>query len=261
MESTQERNGGGDVAPRPPIPPVHGRDPGPEEHPERFLDFVRPQRVPIVVEETELLIEDEEPAEQQLVRLVLPHAPEVQDVELLPVPVTVEVPVGVVEDDALPVLGQELRPGPGRRGADRLRERRAVLEDEPVGAELLLPPLPRPGLGTRALVPLVDEDEVRAPQRLERDAEPLARCRLRELVDLDDPHVGPEEPPLQHRRGVVHQVGRMDPAQPQSSRCWSESPSLGVIGRSHRIPAGHPPAAPAPPGAGRGAGSARPARG
>src|SRR5690606_3335111 len=109
--------------------------------------------------------------------------------------VTVEVPVGVVEDDALPVLGQELRPGPGRRGADRLRERRAVLEDEPVGAELLLPPLPRPGLGTRALVPLVDEDEVRAPQRLERDAEPLARCRLRELVDLDDPHVGSEEPP------------------------------------------------------------------
>ena len=173
------------VAPLPSVDRVHASS---HEHPERPLQIVRSQIDGVLAVGADLLVEGEQVAEKKHVGVLggrIALSGDVQDAEVLPEPVAVEVPVGVVEDDGLAVVADELRVA---RRRQRLAEGGAVFEGEaPRGHRV---PHRAPRLAARAPVSLVHEHEVAVAEsvHLDADSRSLPRLLLDQLGDLGHPH-------------------------------------------------------------------------
>ena len=151
----------------------------PEEHPQRLrrVERLPPRRT--AAPDAALLIERQQAAEQVHVAvLVLRTVRQVGDRVVLAVAVLVELPVGVVEDQALAVGVQEIR----ILATHHLVERGGVLERETAARQL--PPTLAPDLARRPQVPLVDQHEVVVAEIPHGD--PLDPLLLRQLVQVDD---------------------------------------------------------------------------
>ena len=175
----EERQDADDVGPGRPIRLARPRHRLAEEYPQRLRGVERlPPRRP-AAPDAALLIERQQAAEQVHVAvLVLRTVRQVGDRVVLAVAVLVELPVGVVEDQALAVGMQEIR----ILATHHLVERGGVLECETAARQL--PPTLAPDPARRPQVPLVDQHEVVVAEMRHRDA--LDALLLRQLVQVDD---------------------------------------------------------------------------